>query len=239
MEQTSCTHSSTQDSTCLPFLAGLSKIERRHESSNTSLLELEARADFPDEGFLNELANDNDWHGLLESFAPKFSSLLQWIHSNDQVRYCITSILLYNTFSFHTFHICDMCRKRRHQTNPIYRDSYSTCDHPETLSQACGPDSKSPYLAWSYSIFQLLHVSKSTVSSDGQPNFPTTSSDTILWNTIWIAQIIWDIQNRTLSLKPNRLPGMTYVKSSTIYFRRNHGRLWRTMRISSDIKAIY
>jgi hypothetical protein len=60
MEQTSCTHSSTQDSTCLPFLAGLSKVDRRHESSNTSLLELEARTDFPDEGFLNELTNDND-----------------------------------------------------------------------------------------------------------------------------------------------------------------------------------
>ena len=60
MELTSCTHSSTQDSTCLPFLAGLSKVDGRHESSNTSLLELEARADFPDEGFLNELANDND-----------------------------------------------------------------------------------------------------------------------------------------------------------------------------------
>ena len=239
MEQTSCTHSSTQDSTCLPFLAGLSKIERRHESSNTSLLELEARADFPDEGFLNELANDNDWHGLLESFAPKFSSLLQWIHSNDQVRYCINinTPIQYIQLS-HLPHL-RYVSQRRHQTNPICRDSYSTCDHPETLSKACGPDSKSPYLAWLYSIFQLLHVSKSTVSSDKQPNFPTTSSDTILWNTIWIAQIIWDIQNRTLSLKPNRLPGMTYVKSSTIYFHRNHGRLWRTMRISSDSKAIY
>lgn len=60
MEQTSCTHSSNQDSTCLPFLSVLSEVDRRHESSNTSLSELEARADFTDEGFLNELVNDND-----------------------------------------------------------------------------------------------------------------------------------------------------------------------------------
>jgi hypothetical protein len=81
------------------------------------------------------------------------------------------------------------------------------CDHPETLTQASGPDSKSPYFAWSHSVFQLLHVSKSIVSSDGQPIFPATSSNTILWNTMWIAQIRWDIQNRTLSLNQIDYPG--------------------------------